>query len=64
MRDFFIVVNSLGTQWNMGFSGATGLNYSSVALVCDIMGVKLDSELFNEIMLFERKALEVMNCDS
>jgi len=56
------VLYALETQWMHGFSGPTGLNYSSLPVIFDYMGVPEDvrSETFTKLQIAERVALTTM----
>lgn len=51
---------SLQTQWRFGPAGATGLDYAGVAWALRMMRVKSTPELFDQIRLMERAALDCM----
>ena len=52
----------MSTQWNVGMSGATGLNYSALPFLFDLLGVEKDNrpDLFNDLQIMEQAALEQM----
>lgn len=56
------VFAALGTQWNVGMSGAVGLRYESVEPVMRMMEIKRGdrAELFEALRIMESAALEVM----
>lgn len=49
---------ALQTQWRFGPIGATGLDYAGVAWALRLMRVKSTPELFDQIRLMERAALD------
>ena len=53
----------LQTQWRVGMSGATGLDYAAVRVVMDLAGVgkKRRQEVFAGIQACERATLEIWN---
>lgn len=53
---------SMSTQWRVGNSGATGLDYNSLPVVMDFVGVaKVDcSQVFEDIRVMEDSALSMM----
>jgi hypothetical protein len=59
----FSLFDSLQTQWNVGFSGATGLRYESAYRLIDRIAAD-DSEwqeLFEDLQILERAALQQMS---
>lgn len=50
------------TQWRVGMSGPTGLDYSAVQSVFRIMGVLRSDwpQVFDDLRIMEDAALEVM----
>jgi hypothetical protein len=58
----FGLFDRLGTQWRVGMSGATGLDYTAVQAVMVLTGVKRSDQpaLFDDIRVLERAALDVM----
>jgi ribosomal protein L20 len=61
---FFIGLHS---QWNivMGMSASRyiGLNYSGVESAMKMLKIKSTKEMFSDIQIMEREALEVLNKD-
>lgn len=47
----------LQTQWRVGFSGATGLDYSSIPFLFDLYGVQNRVEVFEGIQACEVELL-------
>ena len=52
---------AVATQWRVGMGGATGLDYSAVAAVMDIQGVKPKkrAKMFEYIRIMEAAVLEI-----
>ena len=52
---------AVATQWRVGMGGATGLDYSAVAAVMDIQGVKAKkrAKMFEHIRIMEAAVLEI-----
>lgn len=52
---------AVGTQWRVGMGGATGLDYSAVAAVMDIQGVKPKkrAKMLEHIRIMEAAVLEI-----
>lgn len=49
-----------GTQWRVGMSGATGLDYTALAVVAKAMGIKLTAARLEGLRTMEGEALRVM----
>ncbi len=47
-----------GTQWNIGFAGAAGLNYPAVYLVAGSLGVEMDAKNLRKLNILEGLTLE------
>jgi hypothetical protein len=60
--DSVMVFHSLASQWRSGFSGATGLDYSSIPFVLKVKKIPADrwAELFDDIQVMEAAALQQM----
>jgi len=58
----FRLFNALGTQWRTGAGGATGLDYSVIREVANLIGIKKRQipELFPDLQVMEAEALAVM----
>lgn len=56
------LVRRIGTQWNVGPTGPTGLIYASVYPLMDRLGLDVDAwnSLLDDIRVMENAALEVM----
>lgn len=54
---------AMGTQWRIGPSGPTGLEYQSLPIVMEMLDVDQAerAELFGQIRVMEYEALSVMN---
>lgn len=50
------------TQWRIGMNGATGLDYSALPAVMDMLGLEGEdrSQAFRDVRVMEREALAVM----
>jgi hypothetical protein len=55
--EFFLAIQ---TQWRVGFSGATGLDYVGVEAAARLRGVDLTSDLFGRIQVLERAWLDAL----
>lgn len=51
---------ALGTQWRVGMSGATGLDYSVLPAVFDIHGITDRKKAFSDLQIMENEALKTM----
>ncbi len=51
----------LSTQWNVGFNGLIGLNYSSVEYLCKLYEVKDQRLLLEGLQVMEMATLSYMN---
>ncbi len=58
----FYVYLGMGTQWRESFAGRTGLDYSAMPVVMDMVGVgkKRRPEVFASVRIMESVALETM----
>lgn len=54
--------NSMSTQWRVGMSGATGLDYAVLPVVMDLEGVETDKrrQIFQDVRTMEQEALRAM----
>lgn len=59
----FILFNNLSTQWRVGFSGPTGLDYSAVYPLLDRAAKDPQEwdEMFSDIQVMEGAALKQMS---
>lgn len=57
------VFQELGTQWNVGMNGPTGLNHAAIPVWMDVMGVRQKQrlEVMRAIGIMEREALKQMS---
>lgn len=57
------IFDDMVTQWRVGMSGATGLDYSALPAVFEIRGVTTDEkeDIFNDLKIMERAALKAMS---
>lgn len=58
--DVFITMD---TQWSVGFSGRTGLDYSKLPFVMRMAGIERKEwpRIFDSVRVMERAALEHLN---
>lgn len=58
----FTVFHALWTQWRIGMSGATGLDYSVIPVVAKMLGYKKKEikDMFSDIQVMENEALITM----
>ncbi|QZX85896.1 DUF1799 domain-containing protein [Metapseudomonas otitidis] len=57
----FTVFEALFTQWRTGACGATGLDYTAIPAVLDLLQLSADRrQLFSDIRVMEHEALMVM----
>ena len=57
----FQVFSQLSTQWRVGYSGPTRLDYTAVEWVMSLMKVKKKREVFRAIRIMESSALSQMS---
>ena len=52
----------MATQWRTGMAGATGLDYTAMPVVMDMVGIKKKrrSEVFASVRIMEQEALATM----
>jgi len=57
-----MVFHSLSSQWRMGFSGASGLDYSSLPFMFKIKNIpeEKQAEIFADIQVMEVAAIQQM----
>lgn len=51
---------ALRTQWMVGMSGPTGINYVAIEPTARLMDLQVTPEIFNGIRLMEGSAMETM----
>jgi hypothetical protein len=51
---------ALGSQWRVGMSGATGLDYCAIRATAGWLGVEMDRERFDDLRTMEAAALSAM----
>ncbi|WP_331852640.1 DUF1799 domain-containing protein [Pragia fontium] len=62
MWNSFLVFKAMSTQWRVGMSGATGLDYGCLPQVMDFIGVSEDkATVFADIQVMESVALSIIN---
>ncbi|AYL56868.1 DUF1799 domain-containing protein [Citrobacter freundii] len=57
----FTVFSTLSTQWRVGASGATGLDYNVLPWVFELHGVEDAAASMADIRVMESEALKVMH---
>lgn len=58
----FRLFNALGTQWRVGMSGATGMDYNVIPMVAKSLGInnKDLNAMFPDLQVMENEALITM----
>jgi len=56
----FLLFHAMSTQWRIGFGGPTGLDYSQLPVVAQLLEIPLDKERFDGIRVMERETLMVL----
>jgi len=51
----------LGTAWRYGTGGPVGLDWPSVRVIAEAVGVTLDTETVDRLLALERGALRAMH---
>jgi hypothetical protein len=61
--DAVLLFDALGTQWRTSEGIATGLDYSVIPTVCQLVGIPraARAEVFEDVRVMEAEALRVMN---
>ncbi|WP_272521087.1 DUF1799 domain-containing protein [Providencia sp. PROV202] len=57
----YLVFSAMSTQWRVGMNGATGLDYSVIPNVLELLNIKNKATVFDDLRIMEIKALELMN---
>lgn len=57
----YLVFSAMSTQWRVGMNGATGLDYSVIPNVLDLLNIKSKATIFDDLRVMELKALELIN---
>lgn len=59
----FRLFNAMSTQWRTGACGATGLDYTAITSVAELIGMKKKQlrEIFPDLQVMEAEALLVMS---
>lgn len=50
---FFKIWELVNTQWIMGFDGPIGLNFGSIATICESVGFDFDERLIRQLKVIE-----------
>lgn len=58
--EFVSLFMKLRTQWRVGPTGITGLDYTGVLSVLTFLGIKPEPELFGHLQTMESAALEAL----
>lgn len=53
----------VGSQWIAGGMGVVGLNFASIAVMCEAMCVEFDDRLIRKLKVIERDVLAKMEHD-
>lgn len=61
MMQSWDVYCAMATQWRVGASGATGLDYNCLPFLFKVYKIDNDEMVLNDIRILEAKALEMMN---
>lgn len=56
-----LVFSAMSTQWRVGMNGATGLDYSVIPNLLELLNIKNKATVFDDLRVMELKALELMN---
>ena len=57
----YSVFDDMNTQWRVGMSGPTGLDYSALPIVLEANNVKISKELLSDLRVMEVAALKEMS---
>nr|WP_265498852.1 DUF1799 domain-containing protein [Providencia rustigianii] len=57
----YLAFSAMSTQWRVGMNGATGLDYSVISNVLELLNIKNKVTVFDDLRVMELKALELMN---
>jgi hypothetical protein len=59
----FVLFDAMSTQWRTGYGGRTGLDYSALPMVMNLLGFpkKNRNSLFQDVIVMETEALLVMS---
>lgn len=56
----FELFTAMNTQWRVGMSGATGLDYSVLPVLFETLGIKDRAQAFRDMQVMENEALKTM----
>lgn len=59
-----VVFGALQTQWRIGMSGPTGLDYGTLPVVMDMLEIADHRQAFEGVIVMERTALEIFRENS
>lgn len=57
----YLVFSAMSTQWRVGMNDATGLDYSVIPNVLELLNIKSKATIFDDLRVMELKALELIN---
>ncbi|MBS0858364.1 DUF1799 domain-containing protein [Providencia rettgeri] len=57
----YLVFSAMSTQWRVGMNGATGLDYSVIPNILELLNIKSKATIFDDLRVMELKALELIN---
>ncbi|WP_419179180.1 DUF1799 domain-containing protein [Providencia rustigianii] len=57
----YLVFSAMSTQWRIGMNGATGLDYSVIPNLLELLNIKNKATVFDDLRVMELKALELMS---
>lgn len=61
--EFFRLWDIVGSQWIAGGMGVVGLNFASIAVMCEAMCIDFDDRLIKKLKVIERDVLAKMEQD-
>jgi hypothetical protein len=57
-KEVYMLWNAVQSQWRVGFSGPTGLDYTAVKVIADTLGIDWDEQLLKHIQSLEGATLK------
>ena len=58
--DVFLLFNAMSTQWRVGMTGATGLDYSVLPMIEQRLEIKSTKQNFDDLQIMEQEAMTTM----
>ena len=58
------VFGAMQTQWRVGMSGPTGLDYAALPAVLDLLGITERADCFAGVQIMESEALDIFRARS